>query len=238
VARTVHCNSTLLVDSVGNLKPGVHRVLMGSRFVGQLRGTVYKIFAKIRQGIGRRSGQLLRLMEQPCRLAQLFRLGMELNQADSTGTAFQFQGAELLRARWIPYLLVPTGQLSWSAGLPKSLFKYEQGDFLKRTASRCIQVPAAGRSEPAGQDLAIGSLPDNSSAKRWLTSEWAGFKPASAFQFTFGGVQHPNFPNPQKSSIWGRTTACWDSSEKSTGPLFAFGPTRQKRARSPRRQNS
>jgi len=188
---TVTRNSPLLVDSSGNLKPGVP-VCNGSTIVGNCVDS-YNIFANDPQGIGGDPAVLALMNSLPA--ANAFGLGDALNQAGfNWNPPSQFKGPNYYVR--VDHTFGPNDSVfvRWL----QNTFNTKQGDFLNARPQVYPGFPPLGEVNRLGKNLAM-SYRHNFSPT--LVNELtAGFN-RFAFQFTFG-ESNPNFPNPQKVPIW------------------------------------
>ncbi len=188
---TVTRNSPLLVDSSGNLKPGVP-VCNGSTIVGNCVDS-YNIFANDPQGIGGDPAVLALMNSLPA--ANAFGLGDGLNQAGfNWNPPSQFKGPNYYVR--VDHTFGPNDSVfvRWL----QNTFNTKQGDFLNARPQVYPGFPPLGEVNRLGKNLAM-SYRHNFSPT--LVNELtAGFN-RFAFQFTFG-ESNPNFPNPQKVPIW------------------------------------
>jgi len=188
---TVTRNSPLLVDSSGNLKPGVP-VCNGSTIVGNCVDS-YNIFANDPQGIGGDPAVLALMNSLPA--ANSFGLGDGLNQAGfNWNPPSQFKGPNYYVR--VDHTFGPNDSVfvRWL----QNTFNTKQGDFLNARPQVYPGFPPLGEVNRLGKNLAM-SYRHNFSPT--LVNELtAGFN-RFAFQFTFG-ESNPNFPNPQKVPIW------------------------------------
>ena len=188
---TVTRNSPLLVDSSGNLKPGV-LVCNGSTIVGNCVDS-YNIFANDPQGIGGDPAVLALMNSLPA--ANAFGLGDGLNQAGfNWNPPSQFKGPNYYVR--VDHTFGPNDSVfvRWL----QNTFNTKQGDFLNARPQVYPGFPPLGEVNRLGKNLAM-SYRHNFSPT--LVNELtAGFN-RFAFQFTFG-ESNPNFPNPQKVPIW------------------------------------
>ena len=188
---TVTRNSPLLVDTNGNLKPGVP-VCNGSTIVGNCVDS-YNMFANDPQGIGGDPAVLALMNSFPA--ANAFSLGDGLNQAGfNWNPPSQFKGPNYYVR--VDHTVGPNDSVfvRWL----QNTFDTKQGDFLNARPQVYPGFPPLGEVNRLGKNLAI-SYRHNFSPT--LVNEFtAGFN-RFAFQFTFG-ESNPNFPNPQKVPIW------------------------------------
>ena len=188
---TVTRNSPLLVDSSGNLKPGVP-VCNGSTIVSNCVDS-YNIFANDPQGIGGDPAVLALMNSLPA--ANAFGLGDGLNQAGfNWNPPSQFKGPNYYVR--VDHTFGPNDSVfvRWL----QNTFNTKQGDFLNARPQVYPGFPPLGEVNRLGKNLAM-SYRHNFSPT--LVNELtAGFN-RFAFQFTFG-ESNPNFPNPQKVPIW------------------------------------
>jgi hypothetical protein len=188
---TVTRNSPLLVDSSGNLKPGVP-VCNGSTIVGNCVDS-YNIFANDPQDIGGDPAVLALMNSLPA--ANAFGLGDGLNQAGfNWNPPSQFKGPNYYVR--VDHTFGPNDSVfvRWL----QNTFNTKQGDFLNARPQVYPGFPPLGEVNRLGKNLAV-SYRHNFSPT--LVNELtAGFN-RFAFQFTFG-ESNPNFPNPQKVPIW------------------------------------
>ncbi len=188
---TVTRNSPLLVDSSGNLQPGVP-VCNGTTIVGNCVDS-YNIFANDPQAIGGDLAVLALMNSLPA--ANAFSLGDGLNQAGfNWNPPSQFKGPNY-------YVRVDHNFNSNNSVFVRWLqntFDTKQGDFLNARPQVYPGFPPLGEVNRLGKNLAISYRHNFSPA---LVNELTvGFN-RFAFQFTFG-ESNPNFPNPQKVPIW------------------------------------
>src|SRR5467141_24903 len=188
---TVTGNSPLLVDTTGNLKPGVP-VCNGTTITGNCVDS-YDIFAHDPQGIGGDPAVLALMNSLPA--ANAFNLGDGLNQAGfNWNPPSQFKGPNYYVR--VDHTFGPNDSIfvRWL----QNTFDTKQGDFLNARPQVYPGFPPLGEVNRLGKNLAI-SYRHNFSPT--LVNELtAGFN-RFAFQFTFG-ESNPNFPNPLKVPIW------------------------------------
>jgi hypothetical protein len=189
--KTVTGNSPLLVDTTGNLKPGVP-VCNGTTVTGNCVDS-YDIFANDPQGIGGDPAVLALMNRLPA--ANAFNLGDGLNQAGfNWNPPSQFKGPNYYVR--VDHTFGPNDSVfvRWL----QNTFDTKQGDFLNARPAVYPGFPPLGEVNRLGKNLAI-SYRHNFSPT--LVNEFtAGFN-RFAFQFTFG-ESNPDFPNPQKVPIW------------------------------------
>jgi hypothetical protein len=188
---TVTRNSPLLVDSNGNLKPGVP-VCNGTTVVGNCVDS-YNIFANDPQGIGGDPAVLALMNKLPA--ANAFNLGDGLNQAGfNWNPPSQFKGPNYYVR--VDHTFGPKDNVfvRWL----QNTFDTKQGDFLNARPQVYPGFPPLGEVNRLGKNLAVSYRHSFSPA---LVNELTfGFN-RFAFLFTFG-ESNPDFPNPQKVPIW------------------------------------
>ncbi len=193
-ANNITRNSPRLVDSSGNLLPGVPKCIGGTTVVGNSNcvGT-YDIFANDPQGIGGDQNVMKLMNSLPA--ANAFSLGDGLNQAGFNWNApSQFKGPNYYVR--VDHTFGPNDSVfvRWL----QNTFNTTQGDFLNARPQVYPGFPPLGEVNRLGKNLAI-SYRHNFSPT--LVNELtAGFN-RFAFQFTFG-ESNANFPDPLKVPIW------------------------------------
>ena len=217
---TVTGNSPLLVDSNGNLKPGVP-VCNGTTVTGNCVDS-YNIFANDPQGIGGDPAVLSLMNSLP--VANAFNLGDGLNQAGfNWNPPSEFKGPNY-NVR-VDHTFGPNDSIfvRWL----QNTFDTKQGDFLNSRPQVYPGFPPLGEVNRLGKNLAV-SYRHNFSPN--LVNEFTTGFNRFRFQFTFG-ESNPNFPNPQKVPIW--ADDCVLGSMVNVDPPYCLSPHTQRAITTP-----
>ena len=216
---TVTGNSPLLVDTNGNLKPGVP--VCGTTVTGNCVDS-YNIFANDPQGIGGDPAVLALMNSLPAPNA--FNLGDGLNQAGfNWNPPAQFKGPNY-NVR-VDHTFGPNDSVF--ARWLQNTFDTKQGDFLNARPQVYPGFPPLGEVNRLGKNLAVSWRHSFSPS---LVNEFTvGFN-RFAFEFTFG-ESNPNFPNPQKVPIW--ADDCVLGSMANVDPPYCLSPHTQRAITTP-----
>jgi hypothetical protein len=213
-------NSPLLVDSNGNLKPGVP-VCNSTTTLGNCVDS-YNIFANDPQGIGGDPAVLALMNKFPA--ANAFNLGDGLNQAGfNWNPPSQFKGPNYYVRVDHTFGANDSVFVRWL----QNTFDTKQGDFLNARPQVYQGFPPLGEVNRLGKNLAISYRHNFSPA---LVNEFTvGFN-RFRFQFTFG-ESNPDFPNPQKVPIW--ADDCVLGSFVNVDPPYCLSPHTQRAITTP-----
>jgi len=217
---TVTGNSPLLVDSNGNLKPGVP-VCDGVTVTGNCVDS-YNIFANDPQGIGGDPAVLALMNSLPA--ANGFSLGDGLNQAGfNWNPPSQFKGPNYYVR--VDHTFGPNDSVfvRWL----QNTFDTKQGDFLNARPAVYPGFAPLGEVNRLGKNLAISYR--HSFSPTLVNELTAGFN-RFRFEFTFG-ESNPDFPNPQKVPIW--ADDCVLGSMLSVDPPYCLSPHTQRAITTP-----
>ena len=212
-------NSPLLVDSKGNLLPGVPTC--STTVTGNCVDT-YNIFTNDPQAIGGDPTVLALMNSLPA--ANAFSLGDGLNQAGfNWNPPSQFKGPHYYVR--VDHTFGPNDNVfvRWL----QNTFDTKQGDFLNARPQVYPGFPPLGEVNRLGKNLAISYR--HSFSPTLVNELTAGFN-RFRFEFTFG-ESNPNFPNPAKVPIW--ADDCVLGSMQNVDPPYCLSPHTQRAITTP-----
>src|SRR5215467_1313549 len=212
-------NSPLLVDSKGNLLPGVPTC--STTVTGNCVDT-YNIFTNDPQAIGGDPTVLALMNSLPA--ANAFSLGDGLNQAGfNWNPPSQFKGPHYYVR--VDHTFGPNDNVfvRWL----QNTFDTKQGDFLNARPQVYPGFPPLGEVNRLGKNLAISYR--HSFSPTLVNELTAGFN-RFRFEFTFG-ESNPDFPNPQKVPIW--ADDCVLGSMLNVDPPYCLSPHTQRAITTP-----
>ena len=204
-------NSPRLVDSSGNLKPGV--AVCSTTITGNCVDESYNIFANDPEGLKGDKTVLALLNSLPA--PNNFGLGDGFNQAAfNWNPPSQFKGPNYYVR--VDHTFGPNDNVfvRWQ----QNTFDTKQGDFLNGRPQVYPGFPPLGEVNRLGKNLAISY---RHSFSPTLVNELAAGFNRFAFLFTFG-ESNPDFPNPQKVPIW--ADDCVLGSMVNVDPPYCLSP--------------